>query len=168
MRPARTAKNKLYDIRPSIFMLLLPWHIGRLVAGSNGRTLPTSPVTDGAKTTVFDTSLLVFRDGMSKRRQPEPTERVPQLPELGEKGLCLLQILGVEAFGEPAIDRGQQIICLAGPTLALPQPRCASTHHAAARAGRRPLLPASFRSPNETACCRHRRDQRRPIPSYAR
>src|SRR4051812_39899953 len=62
MRPARTAKNKLYDIRPSIFMLLLPWHIGRLVAGSNGRTLPTSPVTDspvtgGAEITVFDPKL---------------------------------------------------------------------------------------------------------------
>src|SRR3954468_17768702 len=53
----------------------------------------------GAKTEVFDTYLLVFRDGMSKRRQPEPTERVSQLPELGEKGLRLLQILGVEAFG---------------------------------------------------------------------
>src|SRR3954468_13117912 len=34
---------------------------------------------DGVKTTVFDTPLLVFRDGMSKRRQPEPTERVPYL-----------------------------------------------------------------------------------------
>src|SRR3954454_4660760 len=81
---------------------------------------------------VFDPSLLVFRDGMSKRCQPEPTEHVPQLPELGEKGLRLLQILGVEAFGEPVINRGEQLICLLTLALALPQ---------ACKAHRRAQLP---------------------------
>ena len=58
---------------------------------------------------------------MSKRRQPEPTERVPQLSELGEKGLCLLQILGIKAFGEPVINRGEQLIRRLTLALALPQ-----------------------------------------------
>src|SRR5690348_133642 len=44
----------------------------------------------------------------------------PHLPELGEQNLCFLQILGVEAFGEPVIHRGQQLIRLLAPTLALP------------------------------------------------
>ena len=61
-------------------------------------------VSDVTETAVCDTWLLVFRDGMSKRRQPKPTERVPYLPELGEKGLRLLQILGVEALSEPFIN----------------------------------------------------------------
>src|SRR5689334_9118825 len=72
-----------------------------------------------SQTTVCDT-LLVFRDGMSRQRQPEPTERVLQLPELGEKRLRLLQILGVEAFGEPVVDRGEQLIRLLALALALP------------------------------------------------
>src|SRR3954469_2536799 len=70
---------------------------------------------------VFETSLLVFRDGMSKRGQPKPTERVPYLPEFGEQNLCLLQILGVEALGEPVVDWGEQLICLLASALALPQ-----------------------------------------------
>jgi len=81
--------------------------------------LPEHRVSDVTEMVVFET-LLVFRDGISKRRQPEPTERVPQLPELGEKGLRLPQILGVEALGEPVVDRGQQLIGLLAPTLALP------------------------------------------------
>src|SRR5947199_10446884 len=58
---------------------------------------------------------------MSRRRQPELTERVLQLPELGEKRLRLLQILGVEAFGEPVVDRGQEVIGVLALALALPQ-----------------------------------------------
>src|SRR4051812_11946005 len=34
-----------------------------------------------SQTALCDTWLLIFRDGMSKRRQPKPTERVPYLPE---------------------------------------------------------------------------------------
>src|SRR4051794_5735012 len=87
----------------------------------------------GVKTDVCNTFLLVFRDGMSKRRQPEATERVPYLPELGEQRLRLLQIFGVEAFGEPAINWGQQLIRLLAFALALPQAcqthRCAQLPH---------------------------------------
>src|SRR4051812_46425642 len=64
---------------------------------------------------------------MSKRRQPKPTERVPQLPELGEKGFRLLQILGVEALGKPAVDRGQQLIGVLALALTLPQ--AGEAHH---------------------------------------
>src|SRR4051812_33025432 len=90
------------------------------------------PAQKVSKTKVFETSL-VFRDGMSKRCQPEPTERVPCLSELGEQNLCLLQILGVEAFGEPVIHRGEQLIGLLTLALALPQAceayRCAQFPH---------------------------------------
>src|SRR5690242_12076069 len=60
---------------------------------------------------------------MSKRRQPKPTERVPCLPELGEQNLCLLQILGVEALGEPVVDRGEQVTRFCAPALVAPEPR---------------------------------------------
>src|SRR5215469_347664 len=79
-------------------------------------------VSGVTETAVFDTSLLVFRDGMSKRRQPEPTERVPYLPELGEKGLRLLQVLGIEALGEPTIEWCEEIAGLSAPALLTPEP----------------------------------------------
>src|SRR4051812_8975423 len=50
-----------------------------------------------------------------------PAPARPQLPEFGEQNLCLLQILGVEALGEPVINWGEQLIRLLAPTLALPQ-----------------------------------------------
>src|SRR3954447_17877537 len=45
----------------------------------------------------------------------------PQLPEFGEQNLCLLQILGVEAFGEPIVDRGEKLVGVLALALALPQ-----------------------------------------------
>ncbi len=54
------------------------------------------------------------------------------LPQFGEQRLRLLQILGVEAFGEPTVNRGEQLIRVLAFALALPQP---------CQAGRRPQLP---------------------------
>jgi hypothetical protein len=48
--------------------------------------------------------------------------RAQGLTQFGEKRLRLLQILGVEAFGEPAVNRGEQLICLLAFALALPSP----------------------------------------------
>src|SRR5690348_11543209 len=48
--------------------------------------------------------------------------RVPQLSELSKKRLCLLQILGVEAFGEPAIERCEEVADLSTPALLTPKP----------------------------------------------
>src|SRR3954453_14422567 len=42
--------------------------------------------------------------------------------QLIQQRLCVLQILGVETFSEPVVDRGQQLIGVLAFTLALPQP----------------------------------------------
>ena len=52
--------------------------------------------------------------------------------QFGEQRLRLQQILGVEAFGEPAVNRGEQFIRLMAFALAQPQP---------CQAGRRAQLP---------------------------
>ena len=52
--------------------------------------------------------------------------------QLVQQRLRLQQILGVEAFGEPAVDRGEQLIRVLAFALALPQP---------CEAGRRAQLP---------------------------
>ncbi len=54
------------------------------------------------------------------------------LPQFDEKRLRLLQILGVEAFGEPAVNRGEQFVRV--PAFALPLPQ-------ACEADRRTQLP---------------------------
>ena len=43
--------------------------------------------------------------------------------QLIEQSLRLLQILGVETFGEPVVDWGEQLIRLVALALALPQSR---------------------------------------------
>ena len=48
-----------------------------------------------------------------------------------QQGLGLPQVDGVKPLSEPAIDRGQQLLCLGSPALLLPQP---------AKAHRRPQL----------------------------
>src|SRR4051812_6349637 len=70
-----------------------------------------------SKTRVCDTSLLVSRDGMSKRRQPEPTERVPYLPELVQQHLRVLQDRRIKAFGEPVVDWCKQVMGFHAPVL---------------------------------------------------
>ena len=52
-----------------------------------------------------------------------PAAARPQLPELVQQRLRFQQILGVEAFGEPVVDRGEQFIRLLALALALPKPR---------------------------------------------
>ena len=42
--------------------------------------------------------------------------------EVVEQGLGVLQIGGVEAFREPAVDRGEQVARLGGLALVVPQP----------------------------------------------
>src|SRR3954466_11856839 len=58
---------------------------------------------------------------------------VLRLPEFSEKRLRVQQIFGVEAFGEPVVDRGEQFIGLLAFALALPQTcetgRCAQFPH---------------------------------------
>jgi hypothetical protein len=39
-----------------------------------------------------------------------------------EQRLGVLQVGGVEALGEPTVERGQQLVCLGTPVLPLPQP----------------------------------------------
>src|SRR5262245_34246148 len=57
-----------------------------------------------------------------------------------EQRLSVLQVGGVEALGEPAEDRGQQLVCVGAPTLLLPQPAQAYCRPQLERFG---LLPAS-------------------------
>ena len=45
-----------------------------------------------------------------------------RLRQLVEQRLGVFQIGGVEAFGEPAVDRREQLACLATPALLAPQP----------------------------------------------
>jgi hypothetical protein len=45
------------------------------------------------------------------------------LPQFGEKRLRLLQIPGVESFGEPAIDWSEKFASLPPPVLIAPLPR---------------------------------------------
>src|ERR1700745_50310 len=52
-------------------------------------------------------------------RLPAPAR--PQLPAFGVSRVRVLQILGVETFSEPVVDRGQQIIGILASALALPQ-----------------------------------------------
>src|SRR5215510_16004521 len=55
--------------------------------------------------------------------QTVPEAKVAALArELLQQGLGLLQVGGVKALGEPAIDRGQQVMRLLALTLLLPQP----------------------------------------------
>jgi len=54
--------------------------------------------------------------------RPLPTQFV-------EQGLCVFQIGGVEAFGEPAIDRREQVAGCGGPALVAAQP--AETYYGA-------------------------------------
>ena len=44
-----------------------------------------------------------------------------RLPQLSEKRFRVLQIPGVEAFGEPVVNRREQFICVLAFALALPQ-----------------------------------------------
>ena len=64
--------------------------------------------------------------GFAEQRRDASTTLIQQA------SLCFQQILGVEAFGEPAVHRGKQIICVLAFALALPQ---------SCQAGRRVQLP---------------------------
>jgi hypothetical protein len=56
-------------------------------------------------------------------RQLKPgTASIHRLTQFGEKRLRLQQILGVEAFGEPAVNRSEQLIRFPAFALAVPQP----------------------------------------------
>jgi hypothetical protein len=67
---------------------------------------------------VSSSSIMEGADSVIQASLPAPAR--PQLPEVSEKGLRLQQILGVEALGEPVVDRGQQLIGVLAPALALP------------------------------------------------
>src|SRR5262249_32008373 len=59
--------------------------------------------------------------------------------QLIEQDLGLLQVAGLEAFGEPAVERSKKIAGLIPPALIAPQPRHA--HRGAQFPGLRLLLP---------------------------
>jgi SAM domain (Sterile alpha motif) len=71
---------------------------------------------------------LIGSTALSARLDPEDLREVIRSYQalnspfqFGEKGLCLLQIPGVEAFGEPVVNRGEQLIRFLASALALPQ-----------------------------------------------
>ena len=45
----------------------------------------------------------------------------PYLTKLVQQRICLLQIGGVEALGEPAVDGGKQVAGLGGLALGMPE-----------------------------------------------
>jgi len=42
--------------------------------------------------------------------------------QFGEERLCVFQVGGVEALGEPGVDRGEEVVRLGVPALVAPQP----------------------------------------------
>jgi hypothetical protein len=68
-----------------------------------------------------------------------------------EQLVRILQVGGIEALGEPALDRREQVVCLGPPTLLGPQP--GEAHRRAQFQRLRPLTLGGNDRPTQP-CCR--------------
>src|SRR6516162_5633559 len=91
------------------------------IGGRHGWHAPMSGSTPAALLSVSVSPISITRCGISRTKLT--TEREARLCiELVEQRLCLFEIGGVEAFGEPAVDRCEQIASFAVAALVAAQP----------------------------------------------